>query len=234
MFNVLLRIRNFFWDKFVNWLIYEEENGGTKFSEFERLRYELKPGDVLLIEGRSKVADITKLITQSIWTHSCLYLGRIHDIADHDLRARIRNYHDFADDEQLIIEALLSDGTIVDSIEKYKGEHIRICRPTGLSHDEIQKVFEYAILQLGTDYNLRHLLDLARFMFPYNLLPRRWRSTLFHHNAGRPTETICSTMMAEAFASVHYPIRPIIHQTEDGRLKLHKRNSKLISPPDFD
>lgn len=77
-------------------------------------------------------------------------------------------------------------------------------------------------------------MDLARFMFPYWFLPRRWRSTLFEHNAGRATKTVCSTMMAEAFASVRFPIVPVIHQDKDGKLSLIRRNSKLITPRDFD
>jgi hypothetical protein len=57
---------------------------------------------------------------------------------------------------------------------------------------------------------------------------------LFEHNAGRPTKTVCSTMMAEAFAQVHFPIRPVLHQDEAGKLRMFRRNSKLITPPDFD
>jgi len=234
MINIFLHVRNFIWDKIVHWLTHEKSNGGNQLSNFERLRYELKPGDVLLVEGRSKVADIIKMITQSIWTHSILYLGRIHEIDDHDLRIRIQKYYDYGEDDQLIIESLLGAGTIVTTLNKYTYDHLRICRPTGLTHVDAQKVIEYAILQLGTDYNVRHLLDLARFMFPYGILPRRWRSSLFEHNAGIPTETICSTMMAEAFASVHFPIQPVLQQDSDGKLKLFRRNSKLITPPDFD
>ena len=234
MFNIVIQARNFLWDKFVFWLTFETPNDGPKLSEFNRLRYALKPGDVLLVEGRSRVADIIKLIAQSRWTHSMLYIGRIHDIVDHELRKRVAMYYDFHDDEHLIIESLLGKGTIVTSLEKYSDDHLRICRPTALTHADSQKVIEYAILQLGTDYNVRHLLDLARFMFPYGILPKRWRSTLFQHNAGVPTETICSTMMAEAFASVQFPIQPILHKDKDGQLKLYRPNSKLITPPDFD
>jgi hypothetical protein len=76
--------------------------------------------------------------------------------------------------------------------------------------------------------------DLARFMFPYWWIPKRWVSTLFEHNAGRPTKTVCSVMMAEAFASVQFPIRPVLHQDENGNLKMYRRNSRLITPSDFD
>ena len=41
-------------------------------------------------------------------------------------------------------------------------------------------------------------------------------------------------MLAEAFASVHFPILPVLHRDEDGELKMYKRNAKLITPKDFD
>jgi hypothetical protein len=234
MLKPVVNIRNFVWDKFVFWLTYEKKRDGLSLSDFDRLRYELRPGDVLLVEGRSKVSDIIKMGSHSIWTHSFLYLGRFHDVDDPESRLQLKKFYPGKADDQVIIESLLGQGTIVDTLEKYRGEHLRICRPRGLTRTDAQIVVNYAIRQLGKDYNVRQLLDLARFMFPYGLLPKRWRSSLFELNAGRPTKTICSTMMAEAFASVHFPIRPVLHKSDGGKLKLFRRNSKLVTPPDFD
>lgn len=230
----LTGFKDYLWDKFVHWLTYESPNFKTPLTSFERLRYELRPGDVLLVEGRSNVAEIIKSITQSMWTHSFFYIGRLHDIDDPMLRDHIQKYRHCSPDEQLIIEAILGKGIIVSSIEAYEGEHLRICRPRGITRADSQAVLEYAIKELGKDYNVRQIMDLARFMFPYWFLPKRWRSTLFEHNAGRPTKTVCSTMMAEAFARVRFPIIPVIHQDEEGKLKLIRGNSKLITPRDFD
>ena len=41
-------------------------------------------------------------------------------------------------------------------------------------------------------------------------------------------------MMAEAVAKVRFPIVPVIHQDEEGNLKLIRGNSKLLTPRDFD
>ncbi len=228
------KARDFIWDRIVKWLTYEDENHKIPLSDFEKLRYELRPGDVLLVEGHSNVSDIIKAVTQSIWTHSFLYIGRLHDIDDPDVRKRIEKYCTCAPDEQLIIESLLGYGTIINTLDQYSGEHLRICRPKGLTRKDAQTVINYAVNQLGTDYNVRYVMDLARFMFPYWWIPKRWVSTLFEHNAGRPTKTVCSVMMAEAFASVHFPIRPVLHQDDDGNLTLYRRNTKLITPSDFD
>jgi len=220
----LTRFKDYLWDKFVHWLTYESPHYKTPLTSFERLRYELRPGDVLLVEGRSNVAEIIKSITQSMWTHSFFYIGRLHDIDDPMLRDHIQKYRHCSPDEQLIIEAILGKGIIVSSIEDYEGEHLRICRPRGITRADSQAVIEYAIKELGKDYNVRQIMDLARFMFPYWFLPKRWRSTLFEHNPGRPTKTVCSTMMAEAFAKVRFPIIPVIHQDENGKLKLIRGN----------
>ncbi|MBE9568555.1 MAG: hypothetical protein IMF14_07645 [Proteobacteria bacterium] len=226
--------KNFLWEKFVSWLTYESPNFKTPLTSFERLRYELRPGDVLLVEGRSNVAEIIKSITQSIWTHSFIYIGRLHDIDDPMLRDHLQKYRHCNPDEQLIIEAMLGKGIIVSSLDIYEGEHLRICRPRGITRIDSQAAIRYAIHQLGANYNVRQLMDLARFMFPYWFLPKRWRSSLFEHNAGRPTKTVCSTMIAEAFAKVHFPIIPVIHQNEQGKLTLIRSNSKLMTPRDFD
>ena len=37
------------------------------------LRQSLEPGDVLLVEGNSRISDVIKYLTQSTWSHSTLY-----------------------------------------------------------------------------------------------------------------------------------------------------------------
>lgn len=217
-----------------NWLTHEEEPNGMPLCDFERLTHETRPCDVLLVEGRSRVSYVIKTITQSIWTHSALYIGRIGDIDDEDLRRRVLAHYPAQPHEQLLVEPLLGRGTVITSLEKYHREHIRICRPKNLESNDAQAVIRHAIAHLGTSYDFRQLLDLGRFMLPYAIIPRRWRSTLFEHNAGIPTKTVCSTMITSAFSSVHYPIRPVIHRQEDGRLRMYKRNARLSVPSDYD
>ena len=232
--NIFSQLQNAIWDKIVCWLSSNSDVTKMPLSDFDRLRYEIRPGDVILVEGRTPVSEIIKTITLSSWTHSAIYIGRLHNIDDPVLREYIQKFYDGEPDDQLIIESQLGEGTIVDNIRKYKDDHLRICRPTNITRTDSQKVIAYAINRLGSYYNVRQILDLARFLFPYALLPRRWRSSLFEHNAGTPTHTVCSTMMAEAFASVHYPILPVLHRDENGELIMYKRNTQLITPKDFD
>lgn len=233
---MLARLKRYVAGKVTGWLTKERERPapGAPLYDFDRLCYEVRPGDVILVEGRSRVSEVIKLITQSPWTHSALYIGRLFDIQDPALRERIAGFYPGDPSEPLVIEALLGEGTVVSPLARYRDDHLRICRPRGLAPEDAQRVIAFAAAHLGTDYDVRQLLDLARFLFPWSLLPRRWRSSLFEHNAGTPTRTVCSSMLAEAFASVDFPILPFIERLPDGRLRLYKRNSKLFTPRDFD
>ena len=57
-------------EKIIAWLTEEDEPAGTPPCDFERLSFEIRPCDVLLVEGRSRVSEVIKTITQSVWTHS--------------------------------------------------------------------------------------------------------------------------------------------------------------------
>jgi hypothetical protein len=199
---------------FTEWISNERTNEDIPLCDFERIRYEVRPCDVLLTEGLSRVSEVIKQITQSPWSHACIYIGRLHDIDDPLLRKKVAQYFPGDPDVQLVIEGYLGKGTIASPLENYNNTHIRVCRPTGLSRRDAQKVIAYAINQLGTDYDVRQILDLARFLYPWSFLPRRWRSSLFEHHAGSSTKTVCSTMIAEAFASIDFPILPVVRRHE--------------------
>jgi len=203
-------------------------------TDFERLCEEIRPLDVLLVEGRSRVSNIIKTVTCSPWTHAALYIGRMDDIKDGALQNKIAEYYRGDHRRQLLVEALLDEGTTIKPLDKYKGEHLRICRPNGLSKSDRQKAVAFALSHLGFAYDVRHLLDLARFLFPYAVIPRRWRSTLFTRRPGQTTKTVCSYMLGEVFASINFPILPVIERLEGDKFKLYKRNTKLLTPSDFD
>ena len=217
----------------IAWLNYERISRSYPLSDFQRISYELRPCDILLVEGRSRVSDVIRWITQSTWTHAGLYIGHIHDIEDPELREIVKHHHKGDENDRLIIESLLGKGTIVRSIEAYATDHLRICRPSRLGIKDGQQVIRYAISRLGVEYDVRQIFDLARFLFPWYILPKKWRSSLFQHHAGRSTRTVCSTMIAEAFAFVQFPILPLIKQSDES-VQLFRRNPKLCTPSDFD
>ncbi len=221
-------------NKLISWLSYEPEQAADLLSDFNLLSDEIKVGDVLLVEGQSQISRIIKSVSQSRWSHAAIYIGRIRDNEVPALRNRIREYFNGSDDTPLLAEAILGKGTIVTPLEYYRPFRVRLCRPNDLSLQDRSMIVSYVIEKLGSDYDLRQVIDLARFIFPYSILPRRWRTTLFHHNAGPETRTICSTLIAEAFQTVNYPILPELLVNDDGFKSLYRRNSRLYTPLDFD
>lgn len=218
-----------------NWLTYEPPPTEILPYDFNRLKYEIKPGDVLLIEGRSHISKIIRAITQSPWTHAALYIGRLNDLEDEELADLIRKHIDVKDNTRLIIEDLMDRGTVITPLNFYHNHHIRICRPIGITPGDLSLVIEYAIKALGQPYNVRHLLDLARFLLPWTLMPRRWGSSLFRTSTGEPESGICSSLIAEAFSSVQFPILPLVRPDEmKTGVEVFQRNPYLFTPKDFD
>ncbi len=218
----------------VDWLTRKRPPREFPLSDFERLGEELQPCDVILVEGRSRASEVIKLVTQSPWSHAALYLGRLRDIADANVRETIAQHSGADADEQLVVESQLGLGTIVRPLADYQHDHLRLCRPQGLTEHDAQQVIGYAASRVGTPYDVRQVFDLLRFLFPWFLLPRRWRSSLFRQKPGLQTKTVCSTMIAEAFAAVQFPILPLVRRGEGEQMQLFRRNPKLCTPSDFD
>jgi len=220
--------------KLYKWLTYEPPSTDFIPYDYNRLKYEIRPGDVLLIEGRSRISVVTRTLTQSPWTHAALYIGRLIDFEDDEIPNLIRQHADVKDNARLIIEDLLNKGTVVAPLSTYRHHHIRICRPIGITPADVYLVIHYAAKSLGQPYNVRQLLDLARFLLPWTILPRRWGSSLFRTSSGEPESGICSSLIAEAFSSVQFPILPFVKPHEEDGVEVFHRNPYLYTPKDFD
>lgn len=220
-------------EKFDAWLTYEPKQTEILPYDFNRLKYELKPGDVVLVEGRSRVSSVIRTLTQSPWTHSALYIGRLVDFEDDEIKAIIRKHTDASDTTRLIIEDLMDRGTVITPLTFYHNHHIRICRPIGITPTDLHLTIHYVIKSLGQPYNVRQLLDLARFLLPWTVLPRKWGSSLFRKSTGEPEPGVCSSLIAEAFTSVQFPILPFVKPEASG-IEVYHRNPYLFTPKDFD
>ncbi len=219
---------------FSEWLLRNEPATRSYLCDFPQICKKIIPGDVLLIEGRSRASQIIKSLTQSPWSHAVLYIGRLEEIFDPALQEKVKKFCNYSPSAQLIIESELGSGTIVSLLSKYQEDHIRILRPQGLSTEDTQLVISYAIGRLGANYNIRHVLDLARFLLPWSLVPKKWGSYIFEHSDSQPLEDICSSMIAEAFQSIHFPILPLVSMDSEKNLELTERNPRLFTPSDFD
>ena len=221
-------------DKFIKFWTDEVATSRPFISQYNNIIDHIRPGDIILSEGNTRSALLIKKMTQSPWTHVSLYLGRLHDIESECMRNKIIEAYNPAPNEQLIFESFFGRGNYIDNIQILKTKHIRLCRPYQISHSDIQHVLNYAINHLGADYNLRHLLDLGRFVFAAKYIPRKWNSTLFEKDDSSAREEICSGIIAKAFMSVHYPILPSFQSTNLKHQEFIHRNPKLFIPADFD
>lgn len=206
----------------------------AQLSDFERICQKIQSADVILIEGRSRAGRVISTITKSAWTHAALYIGRLSDIQDLSLLNHVKKYYSGAADEQLVIESIMDKGVIISPLSQYKLEHVRICRPKGLPKEEAHKVIHHAMQLIGRPYDKQQIFDLARFLFPWFLLPGRWRSSLFSYQAGEYTKLTCSLLIAEAFMSISYPILPFVRKDSIRGYEFIRRNVRLFTPKDFD
>jgi hypothetical protein len=220
--------------KLTKWLTRMEPPRRAYLCDFERIRYEIRPGDVLLVEGRNRISRWVKKSTQSPWSHAALYIGRLYDIDDPELRQKIREHFSGSSDSQLVIESMIGKGTIVTPLSFYRHDHLRICRPQGLSRHDAQEIIRYAVSRLGGKYHLRQVFDMWRFLLPWWGYFRRWHSVLFDGKGSQALYDICSSMIADAFRSVNFPILPIVKQDDENGIELIQRNTRLYTPSDFD
>src|SRR5699024_6307197 len=170
-----MRIAEGFLNATTDWLRKDVRSAGTRLSDFSEMRRHLRPADVILVEGRTRIAGVIQAVTLSSWTHAALYIGRPVDMHDPDLHALLQDKFGFDADHQLILEAEIGEGVVINRLSRYAREHLRLCRPTMLTAADAQQVIGYAIDRVGMAYDVRHIFDLLRFFFPYGLLPRYWR-----------------------------------------------------------
>ena len=211
----------------------EETSGYEPFtpSDPETLRATLQPCDVLLIEGNQQISSAIKFLTQSTWSHAALFIGDALGVPPDGAELRT------------LIEANLGVGVHAVPLTRYRSYNTRICRPVGLTEADQRKVIDFAIARLGYQYDLRNLIDLARYLLPNPPVPMRWRRRMLALGSGEPTRAICSTLIAEAFQSVRYPVLPRVERFEIKRRGvsdfarweiLHIRHHSLFAPRDFD
>lgn len=229
-----MKIHNRFQKRFVDWLIYEPPPPEAAPCDFLRLKTEIQPGDVLLIEGQSRVSKVIRTITQSPWTHAALYVGRLAEIEDDSILELASKHINIKPTKRIIFESLMDQGATLSPLNLYRHHHIRICRPIGITRKDVDAVIRYAFGTLGKPYNMRQIFDLARFVLPWKILPRRWGSSLFKTGTGQPEAGICSTLIAEAFTSVQFPILPFMKSNEEQTIEFFQRNPYLFTPKDFD
>jgi len=192
----------------------------------------LRPGDVILVEGDRRISSAIKYLTQSSWSHAALYVGPQSQLGSAP-----------SGEPRVAVEADVEEGVIGVPLSLYKGLNMRICRAHNLTEADAGTVVDCALSHLGNKYDLKNIVDLARYLLPNPPVPTRFRRRMLALGSGEPTRAICSTLVAQCFDAVKYPILPRIESTfvtdantraEMQREILHIRHFSLYVPRDFD
>lgn len=201
-----------------NFLTQELEAAPALPVDIAALEKLLHKADVILVEGNLRISAVIKYLTQSTWSHAVLYAGN-----------------------GLCIEADMLLGVRRFPLAELAPYHLRICRPISLTPEDADKIIAHAASRIGVQYDLKHVLDLARYMVPLPL-PRAWRRRAIALGSADPSRAICSTLVAEAFQAARYPILPEPPQLPLASLAAsakvreiyHIHDTGLFTPRDFD
>lgn len=198
-------------------------------NNFDKLYKIIRPGDVVLVEGRSEMSRIIKLFSGSIWSHAALYVGKTEQTKNSS--------------PHMLVEAFSGRGVIATPLNYYQDYNIRICRPYGIQKPDLEQVNQAVINKLGMSYDDQNVHDIA--LMALNSVFRSKRKHTINACLGNCNEyqVICSGMIAQAFQSVGYPIIPAIAPQSPKDTFCDKspyggglimRHFTQISPRDFD
>ncbi len=211
-------------------------------NNLDNLKKHVRVGDVLLVEGKTRIAQVIKYVTQSCWSHSTIYVGDRVIREPHPLRAEYQQrYGDEA--RNLVVEADLAAGVHAAPLSKYTEYNIRVCRPYCVRDEDLERVVAEVMAHIGDLYDRRQLVDLGRYLTPFHLLPARWRRRAFFSGESDSRKLICSGLIAQAFQGVRYPILPRLpaslrQEQEEGLFpwgtRMRRVHPRLVLPRDFD
>ncbi len=187
----------------------------------------IRKGDVLLVDGNSRFSVAIRYLTQSTWSHAALCVSDGLD--------------ESGQPSPQLLEADVILGVHIVPLSKFANFHTRICRPVGLEPHEIDEVVAFAMARLGHQYDMKNIVDLVRYLIRTPPLPDRLKRRALAIGSGDPTRAICSSLIAQAYQSVHYPILPqVVLDGDDSATRskrkelLQIRHHSLFAPRDFD
>lgn len=178
------------------------------WNDLDALRRRIRKGDVLLVDGDSRISTMIKYLTQSSWSHAAFYIGdemlrRGGERAEQARKA-------FGEEAAHLLVEALPQGVVASPLSKYIDFNIRLVRPHRLRAEHLQSILDDHVAAIGWRYDLRNIFDLGRYLIPISLIPSRLRRAALHFGSGVPTEVICSSLIGQIFQKVRFPILPMV------------------------
>ncbi|MCC6220813.1 MAG: hypothetical protein IT291_06205 [Deltaproteobacteria bacterium] len=182
--------------------------GKGEVTNLKKLKARVRVGDVLLVSGNARISQVVKVLTQSPWSHVVLYVGDRRDLLSAKEKEEWISAYGELSLKHLVVDADPVRGVHLKPIDESVGLMVRHCRPQALHYEDIQRVIDLALAQLGKRYDLKHIIRLLFFFaFPWELLPTGFRRMVTDFTLSED-DRICSRVLSEAFYRVGYPIRP--------------------------
>ena len=178
-------------------------------SNIVSLRQRLKLGDLVLVSGTARISTVVKVLTRSKWSHVVIYVGNRKDLLEEKEIEEWSSKFGADSMEHLVVDADPIKGVHLKPVDDFAGYVLRHCRAQALDQEDCQKVVDVSIAQMGREYDIKHILKLLLFFaLPWELLPAVARRKIRDFTLSED-DRICSRVIAEAFHSVGYPIRPL-------------------------
>ena len=184
--------------------------GPSTTGDLQSLVAVLRPGDVLLTDGKTRIAALVRRITGSTWSHVSMYVGPLDD----------------GPDPRCIVEADIAEGVRAVPLSEFDGLRVRALRPADLRDTDRRRVADWVVSRIGDEYDIAHAWTLAR-----RLLGLAWPGRLPRPPAYAPkgaTRFICSSLLAHAFVLVGCPIAPAQGVRDTGL------DHRYVTPRDFE
>jgi len=179
------------------------------YNNLEKLHKLIRPGDVVLVEGRSEMSRLIKWFSGSQWSHAALYVGSaLIQGPDSTKNGYAVQYGE--DARHMLVEAFSGEGVIAAPLKKYEHFNIRICRPYGILEADLKQVIERVKDKLGMHYDDQNILAIAAIALQTFWRPVSNMSIKACLGNCNDYQVICSGMIAQAFQSVKYPIVPAL------------------------
>jgi Permuted papain-like amidase enzyme, YaeF/YiiX, C92 family len=184
----------------------------TESADPESLSAILRHGDVLLTEGNTRMAALVRRITGSPWSHVSMYVGPLEE----------------GPAPRCIVEADVAAGVRAVPLSELKGLRLRVLRPTCLRDTDRRRLADWVVSRIGDEYDVAHAWTMARRLL--GLPSARRLPPAPGSMAQGATRFICSSLLAQAFVLVGYPIAPAQLGDRDARAADHR----YVTPRDFE
>jgi hypothetical protein len=223
-------------------------------NDVDALLRHVAKGDVVLVEGEQRISQVIKLLTHSTWSHTAIYIG--DELLQRGGELRDRALEAWGEDARHMIVEALMDGVVAQPLVKYAHLNLRLARPHQLRPEHLKTVLDDAVAAVGWHYDLRNVVDLAKYFVSVSIFPSRLRRERATMGSDVQTEVICSSLIGQLYHRVGFPVAPtVVHpEPSDGlepahpgimrrffvrrgfepRGIFHRRHPTLLTPRDFD